>query len=42
MDISTGKVIRNLRGHSDVITSIAISPDNRTIASSSDDGKIMV
>ena len=41
-DIRTGKVIRNLGGHSDVVTSIAISPDGQTLATGSKDGTIRI
>ena len=41
-DIRTGKVIGNLGGHSDVVTSIAISPDGQSLATGSEDGTIRI
>ncbi|MDM8562000.1 hypothetical protein QUF54_01440, partial [Candidatus Marithioploca araucensis] len=41
-DVTTGKTIRILRGHTDEVTSVSFSPNGQLIATSSVDNKIML
>lgn len=41
-DLATGKLLRTLTGHSEVVLSVAISPDGQTIVSGSDDKTIKI
>ena len=41
-DISTGNCIASLHGHTDVVNSIAFSPDSRQLVSGSRDGSVVV
>ena len=36
-DTATGQEVRTLQGHSDLVRSVALSPDEKTIASGSND-----
>lgn len=41
-DIKTGQCLRTLQGHTKGVLSVALSPDGRFIASSSEDGTIKI
>ena len=41
-NLSTGELLRTLKGHSDEINSVAISPDGNTLVSGSDDDTVKV
>ena len=41
-EIETGEEICTLTGHNGIVYSVAISPDNKTIVSGSQDGKIKI
>jgi len=42
LDLSTGKVIRRLKGHCDTITGLSWLPDGKRLISSSEDGSALV
>lgn len=41
-DVSEGKLVQSLRGHPTAITAVAFSPDGQKLASSSEDGQVML
>ena len=41
-DAGTGEVLRTLEGHTDVVTSVAFSPDGTMLAAGSLDGTALV
>ena len=41
-DVHTGKQLRTLKGHRNGVTSVAFSPDGKTLASSSWDGTVLL
>jgi COMPASS component SWD3 len=41
-DVATGKGPREVQGHQDVLTSLAFSPDGKTLASGSSDTTILI
>jgi WD40 repeat protein len=41
-DMATGTELRELSGHADIVTSLAFSPDGRTLASGSEDKSIIL
>ena len=40
--LDTGKLLSTLKGHSDSVRSVTISPDNKKVVSGSDDNSIKV
>ena len=41
-DLSTGKLVRSLRGHTSTVNSLTFSPDGRRLASGSADGTVRI
>jgi len=41
-NLDTGKQIRTLLGHSETVTSLALSPDGKTLVSGSEDNTIKI
>ena len=39
-ELASGEVKSTLKGHTDIVRSVAISPDGKTIVSGSDDGTV--